>query len=139
MGLNHEYFANLSKSSSPANLSELLALPEPFSTILALLYGGTALIAFIMNIIGVNFLVKKKNILVDLRKYLIILAVTDISMAISVPFNYTDVMYGYWRFPLFMCPLLRFTNICSICNSIFTLTAIGVARYLKFVNHFYKF
>jgi hypothetical protein len=139
LALNDEYSANLSTCNSTAKLSELLALPEPFPTILALIYGGTTFIAFIMNIIGVHFLVKKKKILVSLRKYLIILAVTDISMAVlSVPFNYTDVMYGYWRFPLFMCPLSRFTSICSICNSVFTLTAIGIERYLKVVNHFYK-
>jgi hypothetical protein len=72
----------------------------------------------------------------DLRKYLINLAAADISMAVlSVPFNYTDVMYGYWRFPLFMCPLSRFMSICSICVSIFTLTAIGIERYLKFTLH----
>jgi hypothetical protein len=136
LSLNDDKSANL----SACNSSELLALPEPFPTILALLYGGTAFIAFIMNITGVNFLVKKKKILVGLRKYLIILAVTDISMAVfSVPFDYTDIMYGYWKFPPFMCPLSRFTKICSTCNSIFTLTAIGIERYVKFVNHFYKF
>jgi hypothetical protein len=140
LGLNDEYFANLSKRNSPENLSELLALPEPFPTILNLLYGGIALIAFIMNITGVNFLVKKRNILVSLRKYLINLAAADISIAVfSAPFNYADVMYGYWRFPLLMCPFSRFTSICTICVSIFTLTAIGIERYLKFVNNFYKF
>ncbi len=133
LGLNEN-----STNLSTAKLSELVALAEPFPTILGLLYGGTAFIAFMMNIIGVNFLIKKKKIFVGLRKYLINLAVTDISTAVfSVPFIYTDFMYGYWRFPLFMCPLSRFTSISSICNSIFTLTAIGIERYLKFVNHFY--
>jgi hypothetical protein len=76
----------------------------------------------------------------DLRKYLINLSAADISMAVfSVPFNYTDAMYGYWRFPLFLCPLTRFTSICTICVSIFTLTAIGIERYVKSIFCFFKF
>jgi hypothetical protein len=58
LALDIEYFANLSTSNSTAKLSELLALAEPFPTFLALLYGGTA---FIANITGVYFLVKKKE------------------------------------------------------------------------------
>jgi leucokinin receptor/neuropeptide Y receptor len=126
---NYEYFENTSCNST-ANLSELLALSEPFPTILALLYGGTAFIAFVTNISAVIILVKQMKTSDDLRKYLINLSAADISMAVfSVPFNYTDVMYGYWRFPLFMCPFSRFMSICSISNSIFTLTAIGIERY----------
>jgi hypothetical protein len=134
LALNIEYFANRSKSESNAKLSHLLALPEPFPIILALLYGGIAFVALIANIAAVIYLVKKMKTSVGLRKYLMNLAVTDISMAVfCVPFNYTDVMYGYWRFPLFMCPLSQFMNICTICVSIFTLTAIGIERYLKFI------
>ncbi len=134
LGLNDEYFANLSKRNSPANLSELLALPEPFPTILALLYGGIATLALVTNISAIIILVKQMKTSADLRKYLINLSAADISMAVfSVPFNYTDVMYGYWRFPLLMCPFSRFTSICTICVSIFTLTAIGIERYLKFI------
>jgi hypothetical protein len=73
----------------------------------------------------------------DFRKYLINLSAADISMAVfSVPFNYTDVMYGYWKFPLFLCPFSRFISICTICVSIFTLTAIGIERYWKFIHNF---
>ncbi len=131
-----DYFINSSLTNATTELSNLLALPEPFPTILALLYGGIASFAFITNILAVIILVKKMKTSADLRKYLINLAAADISMAVlSVPFNYTDVMYGYWRFPLFMCPLSRFMSICSICVSIFTLTAIGIERYLKFTLH----
>jgi hypothetical protein len=78
--------------------------------------------------------------LADLRKYLINLSATDISMAVfSVPFIYTDVMYGYWRFPLFMCPFSQFMNICTICVSILTLIAIGIERYWKYINYVYEF
>jgi hypothetical protein len=140
LALNDEYFANLSSSNSTAELSELLALPEPFPKILALLYGGTASLALVTNILAIIILVKNMKISADLRKYLINLAVADISMAVfCVPFNYTDVMYGYWRFPLFLCPFSQFMNICTICVSIFTLTAIGIERYLKFILYFRNF
>ncbi len=123
-------FTNSSQTNKTAELSQLLALPEPFPTVLALLYGGTTFIAFIMNTTGVLFLVKKRKLSVRLRNYLMNLAATDISMAVfSVPFNYTDVMYGYWKFPLFMCPLSQFVSICTISISILTLIAIGIERY----------
>jgi hypothetical protein len=125
-----DYFTNSSLTNKTAELSQLLALPEPFPTVLALLYSGTAFVAFIMNITGVLFLVKKRKLSVRLRNYLMNLAATDISMAVFfIPFNYTDMMYGYWRFPLLMCPLSQFVNICTIINSILTLIVIGIERY----------
>jgi leucokinin receptor/neuropeptide Y receptor len=128
--LSQNDFINLSLTNKTAELSELLALPEPFPTLLALLYGGTAFIAFVTNISAVIILIKKMKTSADLRKYLINLSAADLSMAIfSVPFNYSDVMYGYWRFPLLMCPFSRFMTICTACVSIFTLTAIGIERY----------
>ncbi len=139
LALDIDYFANISKSNSTAK-SDLLALCEPFPTLLAWLYGTTAFVAFVTNITGVIFLVKKRKISVGLRKFLINLAATDITMAVfSVPFNYTDVMYGYWRFPLFMCPLSQFVSICTLSISILTLMAIGIERYLKYFYHFYEF
>ncbi len=126
----NEIFNKTLLTKKNAKLSDLLALPEPFPTVLALIYGGIALIAFVTNISAVIVLVKKMKTSSDLRIYLINLAAADLSMAIfSVPFNYSDVMYGYWRFPLFMCPFSRFMTICTISNSIFTLTAIGIERY----------
>jgi hypothetical protein len=38
-----------------------------------------------------------------------------------------------------MCPVSQFINICTISNSIFTLTAIGIERYWKYIYYFYKF
>jgi tachykinin-like receptor len=73
----------------------------------------------------------------DLRKYLINLSATDLSMAVfTEPFNYTNVMYGFWKFLLLMCLFSRFMSICTINVSIFTFTAIGIERKLKFILHF---
>jgi hypothetical protein len=130
LALNKDYLNKTSLTKKNAKLSDLIALPEPFPTILALLYGGTTFVAFITNILAVFVLIKKMKTSADLRKYLINLAAADLSMALfSVPFSYTDVMYGYWRFPLFVCPFSRFMTICMACVSIFTLTAIGIERY----------
>jgi hypothetical protein len=130
LALNKDYFNKTLLTKKNAKLSDLKALPEPFPTILALLYGGTTFVAFITNILAVFVLIKKMKTSADLRKYLINLAAADLSMALfSVPFSYTDVMYGYWRFPLFVCPFSRFMTICTACVSIFTLTAIGIERY----------
>jgi hypothetical protein len=68
LALDNEYFANLSISNSTAKLSKLLALPEPFPTILALLYGGTAIFALITNIAAIIYLVKKKENIGRLKK-----------------------------------------------------------------------
>jgi leucokinin receptor/neuropeptide Y receptor len=128
--LSKNYFLNSSLTNKTAESSDLSALPEPFPTLLALLYGGIAFVAFVTNISAVIILVKRMKTSADLRKYLINLSAADLSMALfSVPFNYSDVMYGYWRFPLFMCPFSRFMTIFSACVSIFTLTAIGIERY----------
>jgi hypothetical protein len=53
------YFFNSSLTNKTAQMSDLLALPEPFPTVLALLYGGTAFVAFITNILAIIILVKK--------------------------------------------------------------------------------
>jgi hypothetical protein len=127
---NNDYSNETLLTEENAKLSDLVALPEPFSTVLALLYGGIAFVAFVTNILAIIILVKKMKTSADLRKYLINLSVADLSTALfSVPINYSDVMYGYWRFPLFMCPLSQFIAICTACVSIFTLIAIGIERY----------
>ncbi len=127
---NNEYYNKTLLTKKNAKLSDLIALPEPFPKVLVLLYGGTTLIAFVTNISAVIVLIKKMKTSADLRIYLINLAAADLSMAIfSVPFSYSDAMYGYWRFPLFMCPFSRFMTICTACVSIFTLIAIGIERY----------
>lgn len=120
------------------HLSDLEAIPEPYQSCLAVLYSGTALIALIANVLAIFILITKKRSSADLRKYLVNLAIGDISMAaFSLPFTYSDFMYGYWKFPHILCPLTHFITICSVCVSIFTLTAIGIERYCKINFNFF--
>jgi len=120
---------NSSLSKTSEKLSDLDALPEPYQTCLVVLYSGTAIIALISNILAIIILTTKKRSSADLRKYLINLAAADILMgSFSIPFTYSDFMYGFWIYPRFLCPLTHFITICSVCVSIFTLTAIGIQR-----------
>ena len=115
--------------TDPTSLDQLEALPEPYQSFLAVIYGATAVTAMVANILAIFILITKKRSSADLRKYLVNLAIADMSMAaFSLPFTYYDLMYGVWPFPHFMCPLSHFITILSVCVSIFTLTAIGIER-----------
>src|ERR1700712_3082195 len=93
-------------SNVTETFSQLEALPEPYQTCLAVMYGATAVIALAANILAIFILITKKRSSADLRKYLVNLAIADISMAaFSLPFTYYDLMYGVWPFPHLMCPL----------------------------------
>jgi hypothetical protein len=96
----NDYFNKTLLTKKNAKLSYLNALLKPFATVLSLIYGGTAFIAFVTNISAVIILVKRMKTTADLRKYLINLSAADLLMAIfSVPFNYTDVMNGSATLP----------------------------------------
>jgi hypothetical protein len=56
---NNEYFNKTLLTKKNTKMFDLIALPEPFPTVLALLYGGTTFVVFITNITAVIILVKK--------------------------------------------------------------------------------
>jgi len=112
---------------------ELEAVKEPYQTILTVTYIITAILAFIGNTTAVTILITGKRSSPELRKYLINLFITDILIALfSIPFSYTDFMYGQWIFPLCLCPITQFISVCAVCVSIYTLIAIGIERYILF-------
>jgi len=116
-----------------SQLPPLEALGPTYQLLLAMLYSVTAILAFILNFIAATILLVNKRSSADLRKYLINLAFADILMALfSIPFSYTDFMYGRWIFPLFLCPVSQFIQVCAVCISIYTLIAIGIERYETF-------
>lgn len=116
-------------NNSASQLPSLEALEPPYQVFLAVLYSLTAVIAFVANFIAATVLAAKKYSSPELRKYLMNLAFADILMALfSIPFSYTDFMYGRWIFPLFLCPLTQFIQVVSVCVSIYTIIAIGIER-----------
>lgn len=117
--------------SNVTNVPPLEALQEPFQTLLAILYSLTAILALLGNVTGVTILVYGKRSSPELVKYLVNLATADILMSIfSIPFSYTDFMYGQWIFPPLLCPIVQFIQVSSVCVGIYTLIAIGLERYL---------
>lgn len=133
--LMKDLISNISRPNSTRNLPPLDALQEPYQSMLVVLYSITALLAFFGNLFALMVLLIMKRTSHDLRKYLANLAIADISMALfSIPFTYTDFMFGRWIFPAFLCPMVQFVQIIAVFVSTYTLIAIGVGRYFFIIN-----
>lgn len=114
-----------------SSLPPLEALGPPFQVLLAIIYSMTSISAFFLNILAAIVLFVKKRSSAVLRKHFLNLAFADILMAIfSIPFSYSDFMYGRWIFPLFLCPVSNFISTLAVCLVIYTLIAIGIERYV---------
>lgn len=124
------YYSQLNHSfDNTSELSPLEALSPSSQFILTVLYTVTAVTAFTGNIIVLIVLILGHKSSRELKKFLINLSLSDISMSIfSIPFTYTDFMLGRWIFAPFLCPLASFMTTCAMSVSIYTLTLIGVER-----------
>jgi Na+/H+ antiporter NhaA len=112
-------------------LPPLEALEEPFQTLITLLYTFTAIIAFFLNTFAFIMLLVGKRTSPELRKYLTNLAIVDLFLAVfSIPFSYTDFMYGRWLFPLCLCPIMNFVTTTAVFVNIYTLVGIGFGRFV---------
>jgi hypothetical protein len=110
-------------------LADLNLLNNHWQTFLIILYSTTAIVSLASNVITIIVLVKGERLSSELWKYLINLSVADITMAIfSIPFTYTTFMLGRWIFPTWLCPIVQFTQVCSVFISVYTLTVIGIDR-----------
>jgi len=109
----------------------LEALSIPLQRFLVFLYSFTAIFSFCGNTIVLMVLIMGKKSSRELKNFLINLSLSDISMSLfSIPFTYTDFMLGRWIFPEFMCSLASMMTICAMCVSVYTLTVIGIDRYV---------
>lgn len=107
----------------------LEALSYPYQVFLVTLYSLTAIIAFISNLVTIVVLMKGRRCTRDLRKFLINLSVADLMMALfTIPFTYTNYMFGRWIFWPWMCPLVNMAQLTTITVSIYTLVAIAIDR-----------
>jgi len=124
-----EHFESSNNSMNMSALPPLEALGPTYQLLLAILYSVTAISSFVLNVFAAVVLLNFKRSSADLRKYLLNLAFADILMAIfSIPFSYSDFMYGRWVFPLFLCPISNFIQVLAACLVIYTLIAIGIER-----------
>jgi hypothetical protein len=120
-------------------LPPLEALEEPFQTLITLLYTLTAIIAFFLNTFALIVLSVGKKTSLELRKYLANLAIVDLFLAVfSIPFSYTDFMFGRWLFPLCLCPIMNFVTTTAVFVNIYTLVGIGFGRFVYIIVIFFK-
>ncbi len=108
---------------------QIEALDAPMRTFLVCLYSMTSCLAFFGNVVVIIVEIFGKRSAINLRKFLINLAVSDIMIGVfCVPFTYTDFMLGRWIFPLWLCPTAQFVQILSVFVTSFTLTIISIER-----------
>jgi hypothetical protein len=116
-------------ASNSTGSADLTLLNNDWQTFLIILYSTTAIVSLASNVITIIVLIKGERFSSELWKYLINLSVADITMAIfSIPFTYTMFMLGRWIFPTWLCPIVQFTQVCSVFISVYTLTVIGIDR-----------
>nr|XP_027194434.1 neuropeptide Y receptor type 5-like [Dermatophagoides pteronyssinus] len=116
------------------NVTELEAVPNRLGQwFLISLYSLTSLLALIGNLTVIIVELYGKESAHNIRKYLINLAVSDITIGVlCVPFTYTDFMLGQWIFPHWLCPTAQFVQLLSVFVTSLTLTFIGIERYVLF-------
>ncbi|XP_017491131.1 PREDICTED: cholecystokinin receptor type A-like, partial [Rhagoletis zephyria] len=99
------------------------------------LYSLTALCAFASNLVTIVVLIKGRRCTRDLRKFLINLSVADLLMSFTtIPFTYTNYMFGRWIFWPIMCPIVNMAQLTTITVSVFTLVAIAIDRYFAIMH-----
>lgn len=111
------------------DISTLEILDRKTRIILVILYSTTSVLALFGNIIVIIVETFGRRSAASLRKFLINLAISDILFGVfSVPFTYTDFMFGRWIFFPWLCPWAQFIQILSIFITSFTLTVISIER-----------
>ncbi|GAB6027802.1 hypothetical protein CHUAL_002032 [Chamberlinius hualienensis] len=100
------------------------------------LYSLTAVFSLVGNVTVVVVLLLGKRSSKGIRHFLVNLAVSDIVMAVfCIPFTYTSYIFGEWIFePDFFCTLVLFMQHVAVTVSVYTLTAIGVDRYMAIMH-----
>lgn len=97
-------------------VEDLEALEPHLQTFLVCLYSLTAFFAFFGNLTVIIVEIYGKRSALNLRKFLINLAISDILLSIfCVPFSYTHFMLGRCIFPHLLCPLVQFAQLLSVC------------------------
>ncbi|CAG2161982.1 unnamed protein product [Oppiella nova] len=116
---------------STHEIDSLDAFGPGLQAFLITLYSLTTFLAFTGNSLVILVELYGKRSARNLRKFLINLAISDILIGVlSVPFIYTDFMLGRWIFSPILCPIAQFVQLLSVFVTTYTLTAIGIERYI---------
>lgn len=130
MNITGDHGANgNSSNSSLLDLSTFALLDQTTRTCMVVLFSATSVLALVGNLIVIIVETFGRRSAANLRKFLINLAISDIVFGVfSVPFTYTNFMYGQWIFSPWLCPWAQFIQILSIFITSFTLTLISIER-----------
>ena len=137
--VNNNHTATSHNHSQQSQLLPSLEILDSFSrTCLVVLYSATSFLSLFGNLIVIIVETFGRRSAANLRKFLINLAISDILFGVfSVPFTYTDFVYGRWIFFPWLCPWAQFIQILSIFITSFTLTLISVERFVDVVFFIY--
>ncbi|XP_075678995.1 uncharacterized protein LOC113796972 [Dermatophagoides pteronyssinus] len=118
---------------------ELELLDKQWQIIIIFLYTLTAALALFGNILAICALLFGRRASKELRIFLVNLSMSDIMMALfSIPFTYTDFMLGRWIFAPAFCPIVQQMQMTCVFVSVYTLTAIGIDRYMAIIYPLYS-
>ena len=116
-------------------INRLEALGSSMQLFMFFLYSLTSILALIGNLTVIIVEIFGKRSALNLRKFLINLAISDILLGVfCVPFTYTDFMLGRWIFPSWLCPAAQFIQILSVFVTAYTLTIIGIERQVDYIQ-----
>ena len=116
-------------------INRLEALGSSMQLFMFFLYSLTSILALVGNLTVIIVEIFGKRSALNLRKFLINLAISDILLGVfCVPFTYTDFMLGRWIFPSWLCPAAQFIQILSVFVTAYTLTIIGIERQVHYIQ-----
>lgn len=116
-------------------INRLEALGSSMQLFMFFLYSLTSILALVGNLTVIIVEIFGKRSALNLRKFLINLAISDILLGVfCVPFTYTDFMLGRWIFPSWLCPAAQFIQILSVFVTAYTLTIIGIERQVDYIQ-----
>ncbi|XP_075585350.1 uncharacterized protein LOC124494818 isoform X3 [Dermatophagoides farinae] len=122
-----------------ATYEELELLDKNWQIMIIFLYTLTAALALFGNILAICVLLFGKRSSKELRIFLVNLSMSDIMMALfSIPFTYMDFMLGRWIFAPAFCPIVQQMQMTCVFVSVYTLTAIGIDRYMAIIYPLYS-
>ena len=63
-----------------------------------------------------------------IRGYLIHLAIADMLIGLLAPFQYSNIVLGYWNYISWLCPVVQFLKLLAVFVSSLILSLIAVER-----------
>src|SRR5688572_7157926 len=95
--------------------AKLARFSTTFQTVTGAVYGLTAALSIIGNLIVMSVMLCGRKSSKELRRFLLTLALSDILMGcINIPLTHTEVTMGYWRYADGLCPAMRFVETTAV-------------------------